>query len=295
MSEENGIQETQTQELAVREDRQIAIARYVTPVGLEGLPDDLEQERWADLLAAAKNYADAQYWIAGDLANFGEAHYGEAYSQFVDVMGYDPGTLTAAMYVARTIRFEERRPELSWSCHQVVAGIKDPEQRKAWLGLAADNKWTREELRTNIRETQGREKKRGKPKGTVQTKKGKVRKQRLSAQDFTKLVNKELEPALKKGIKHCEQFVKSAEKLMADLDKGKTDQSRFEDIAKALTGFGEDLGPLGHTLVATRDMVQAIADYEPEPEPKPKKKAGRPKGVKSKKKAEAQDEQPAAE
>lgn len=268
MSEENGI--------AIRENREVAIARYVTPVGLEGLPDDLEQERWADLLAAAKNYADAQYWIAGDLANFGEAHYGEAYTQFVEVMGYDPGTLTAAMYVARVIPFNERRPELSWSCHQVVAGIKDPEQRKAWLGLAAENKWTREELRTNLRETQGREKKKGAPR---RSKQAKARASKITEKDFVRLANKELEPALNKGIDHCRKFIEAAQGLIDGLDKGTANQESCNALAVVIAGFGEDLGPLGRVLVEARDIVLALATYDPDEAPK----KGRPKGAKTKK------------
>jgi hypothetical protein len=275
-------------EMAVYERPEIAIAQYVTRTGLDGLPDDLPRKRYRQLIEAARTYSDAQYWIAGDLANFGEAHYGEAYAQFVDVLGYDPSTLQAAMRVARSIPFKDRRPELPWSYHQACASLRkcrNPQHpypaevvcafcvetmqmRRAWLEAAVEGEWKREDLRGHLREAVGRENKPGRPakKKKVPTPKG-----------FQKLVDKQLEPALERVTDACDQLVADVRELLGDLGKGKErTQADFARLARDMDRFGARLMPVTQALRHARDIAHAIANYQ-EPAEKPKRKRARSK------------------
>ena len=199
-------------ELALYERPEIVIAQHVTRTGLIDLPEDLSLEHWKQLLGASKTFSDSMYWIAGDLANYGEGHYGEAYAQFVDILGFDENTLKTAMRVARQVPHSIRRPEphVPWSYHQAVSGLRKCqehmypdddcddceatlEMRAAWLQICAEQEWTREVLRERLREAAGRENKRGRP-AKPGSKHKRPKEPAITESDFRKLVNKNLDP-----------------------------------------------------------------------------------------------------
>jgi len=280
-------------ELAQYERPEIAIAQYVTRTGLVDLPEDLPLENWRQLLSASKTFSDSVYWIVGDLANFGERHYGEVYAQFVDILGYAPETLQLAMRVARSIPLADRRPELPWSYHQSIVGLRkcqNPqhpypaevancedckatmEMRNSWLETAVDQKWTRETLRTLLREAAGRENKRGRPAKAG----GKKRKKPAITQaDFKKLVNEDLEPALTKATETSEQFTTDAKQLLDDLGRNRRrSQDDFAGLARQTDELGARLLPLRNALARARGMAGAIASpkLSPIPNARPSRK-----------------------
>ena len=89
------------------------------------------------------------FWV-GDLAEFGEARYGEKYAQAMASTGYALQTVKNAAYVARAIAPERRRDDVSFSHHAEVAPLP-PEEQTAWLQKVVDDDLTRDELRQQIK------------------------------------------------------------------------------------------------------------------------------------------------
>ena len=56
-------------------------------------------------------------WFLGDWINFGEAKFGEKYTQAMNFTKYDYGTLANAAYCCRKYEPKDRRPRLSWRHH----------------------------------------------------------------------------------------------------------------------------------------------------------------------------------
>lgn len=93
------------------------------------------------------------FWI-GDWLNYGEEHYGEKYSQAMDITGLEIGTLQNVCWVSRRIESSRRRESLSFGHHQNVARMDNTQQEK-WLTEAENNKWSvsqmREEITSSVR------------------------------------------------------------------------------------------------------------------------------------------------
>ena len=84
------------------------------------------------------------------MLNAGDAAFGEEFSQVCE------GEVSADMLqryesVARRVPARNRRPNLSWSAHAVVARLPDDEQRMM-LKRAETNGWSSEVLRVKVRE-----------------------------------------------------------------------------------------------------------------------------------------------
>ena len=80
----------------------------------------------------------SKWWI-GDLLNHGDARFGEMFSQVCE------GQVSAALLqqyesVARRVPPENRRPNLSWSCHAAVARLPSASQRRL-LAKAEEYGW----------------------------------------------------------------------------------------------------------------------------------------------------------
>ena len=107
-------------------------------------------EEWGGPLQFAIWCQRASPWWIGDLLNAGDAAFGEEFSQVCE------GEVSADMLqryesVARRVPAQNRRPNLSWSAHAVVARLPDDEQR-VMLKRAETNGWSSEVLRGKVRE-----------------------------------------------------------------------------------------------------------------------------------------------
>ena len=107
-------------------------------------------EEWGGPLQFAIWCQRASPWWIGDLLNAGDAAFGEEFSQVCE------GEVSADMLqryesVARRVPAQNRRPNLSWSAHAVVARLPDDEQR-VMLKRAETNGWSSEVLRVKVRE-----------------------------------------------------------------------------------------------------------------------------------------------
>lgn len=93
-------------------------------------------------------------WLVGDLVlaltaeHDGDLAY--AWQQVASLDLDDRPSLAKSVAVSQRIPLGERRSDLSWSHHEAVAGIADPDERSEWLGAAAVNQWTVRELRTEL-------------------------------------------------------------------------------------------------------------------------------------------------
>lgn len=95
----------------------------------------------------------ASPWWIGDLLNSGDAAFGEAFSQVCE--GYVSGDqLQRYESIARRVPAKNRRENLSWSSHAVVARLSD-EQQRFMLEQAEDRGWTSEDLRKEVRKRFG--------------------------------------------------------------------------------------------------------------------------------------------
>jgi len=121
----------------------------ITGVGLEvtGQPswDEYQDEfiKWS-LIHRASAFA------IGDLLAYGERRWGETYAQVSALTTLSPEYLYNVKYVCEKVPYTRRHEGLSFSHHQAVAAVKDPDQQVAWLEHADKNELTRDELRREI-------------------------------------------------------------------------------------------------------------------------------------------------
>lgn len=123
--------------VAIREPSVVETSEYVemTPTRLI-FSEDTPEEVWFAVLERLQESQRSLMWWIGDALAFGERKYGETYAQAVEATGYKADTVKQAAYVARHVAPEDRQCELTFSHHQVVAGL-EPEDQRRWLEAAA--------------------------------------------------------------------------------------------------------------------------------------------------------------
>jgi hypothetical protein len=112
----------------------------VTPVGLTDVMEcdfEIWQADGQRLLRVEKMLP----WVLGDWINYGEAKWGEKYSQALTDTDYSYSRLTTFSYVCRRIDFSRRRQELSFGHHEVVAPLI-PDTQDVWLQRAVSHRWS---------------------------------------------------------------------------------------------------------------------------------------------------------
>ncbi len=124
------------------------------PLGLT-FHRDIEYGAWERLGKALQYMDSAVHWWIGDWIRYGERRWGEIYSQALEETPFKYDTLRHDVYVAERIDPGRRRPLLTWSHHQEVAGLP-PAVQDRWLDQAEKGHWTRETLRQHIREERAR-------------------------------------------------------------------------------------------------------------------------------------------
>lgn len=114
------------------------------------LNNGLSYEQWENIGQLINRISKSIMWWLGDWLNYGEANYGEKYTQAVDATGRSYQTLANAGYVAKYVETSRRRESLSWSHHAEVASLK-PDEQSDWLDRAEIEGMTSKELRENIK------------------------------------------------------------------------------------------------------------------------------------------------
>jgi N6-adenosine-specific RNA methylase IME4 len=120
-----------------------------TPTSL-ALPDDLSFESWRDIGTVLGQLDRSLQWWMGDWWRYGEHRYGHRAAEALDSR-WAFQTWANAGYVAGVVEPSRRREVLSWSHHAEVAPLARGQQED-WLNRAQTGGWSRNELRTAIRQ-----------------------------------------------------------------------------------------------------------------------------------------------
>jgi|SRR5581483_767347 len=120
----------------------------ITQTGLT-LIGEVTFGEWEQLGAGLSALGDMTKWALGDWLIVGEGLFGEQMAQAAEATGRSPDTLLQYLRVARKVRPSNRRPNLSWTHHQLVAA-KPPEEQVDWLDRAIANRWSVPEMRGAI-------------------------------------------------------------------------------------------------------------------------------------------------
>lgn len=117
----------------------------IRPTGLV-ITRELDYGEWSALGVKLRLLEKAIQFAIGDWLNYGNARYGETYTQAVEETGYSVGSLMNMKFVASRIEPSRRREALSFSHHAEVAGLP-PSEQELWLNAAEHEGWTRQQLR----------------------------------------------------------------------------------------------------------------------------------------------------
>lgn len=107
-------------------------------------------EDWLEFGNKLWTVHNAIQWAIGDWVEYGKTHYGEKYSQALDITRYTEGTLYNFGYVARNIETSRRRENLSWTHHAAVASL-EPDAQDTLLDIAESQQMGRDELRDEVK------------------------------------------------------------------------------------------------------------------------------------------------
>lgn len=114
------------------------------------LPGDLPLEDWCRLGAKILAVSDSSAWWIGDWLIFGQEHYEDRYRRAMRETNLDYQTLRNYAWVARKFAPSRRRDSLTFQHHMEVAGLPENEQEH-WLDFAVRLKWSKNELRKQIK------------------------------------------------------------------------------------------------------------------------------------------------
>ena len=96
-----------------------------------------------------------QWWI-GDWVLYGEKTYGEDDAiQAIDPDEWKVDTVLQYRWVAERVEPVRRNGRLTWSHHREIADLQPAKQSK-WLTLAAEEGWTVERLRRELKQTKAK-------------------------------------------------------------------------------------------------------------------------------------------
>ena len=113
-------------------------------------PNDLDLTEWLKQGHRIGMMGRSAGWWIGDWLRFGNAKYGEKYTQAKKITGYDVQTLMNMVWVASQIDVSRRREDLSWSHHMEVVAEDLPTQERL-LDKAAAERLSVRNLRALIR------------------------------------------------------------------------------------------------------------------------------------------------
>jgi hypothetical protein len=116
-----------------------------------GLPFDA----WVEIGCRIARISNASAWWLGDWVVFGERAYGQRYRAAIDATALDYQTLRNYAWVARHFEPSRRRTGISFQHHAEVAALPEGDQ-ELWLDRAERWRWSRNELRRQLRAAEDR-------------------------------------------------------------------------------------------------------------------------------------------
>lgn len=111
----------------------------------------ISYDEWQQIGVKLKELRGMVHWWIGDWLNYGEAKWGEMYTQVYEETGYTEHTLANDKYIAREFPASRRRDKLTWSHHQAVASLEPVEQDRL-LDIAEAMDLKRDKFRALITE-----------------------------------------------------------------------------------------------------------------------------------------------
>jgi hypothetical protein len=114
------------------------------------LPDDLPLDDWCRIGTKLLAVSDSSAWWIGDWLAFGHDMYPDRYKRAMAETSLDYQTLRNYVWVARAFPPSRRRDVLTFQHHMEVAALPQSEQDH-WLDFATRFKWSRNELRRQVR------------------------------------------------------------------------------------------------------------------------------------------------
>lgn len=134
---------------------EVALNRLVTTTSTSlDFKEEPTFDEWKHILAFKLAMRDSCQWWIGDLLNFGERKYGEAYAQAIEITGNEYKTLANAASVCARFEFSRRRENLSYGHHEAVAYIDHRDGDRLLIQAEREN-WTRQDLRDAVSRLNG--------------------------------------------------------------------------------------------------------------------------------------------
>lgn len=121
----------------------------VLKTGLQIL-GEMTFENWVKIGKSLGRFRHWDSFSIGDWLNYGEAVYGEKYSQGMEVTGLEPETLCNTASVCSKVENSRRRENLPFAHHVEVAKLSAEDQTK-WLDISEKEGLNRKELRASIK------------------------------------------------------------------------------------------------------------------------------------------------
>ena len=112
------------------------------------LPSGVSFKEWMKVGRTLSDMANSTPWWVGDWVNYGEAKYGETYSQGLTLWSCAYQSLANMAYVARQYP-PETRTSLSWTHHRYAASLPLGE-RLGLLERAKEEEWTSRQLQVEV-------------------------------------------------------------------------------------------------------------------------------------------------
>jgi hypothetical protein len=107
-------------------------------------------QEWSVLGCRLAHMSSALTWALGDWLLFGQRHFAGRYRVAVRETNLEYQTLRNYAWVAGRFSPSRRRDALSFQHHAEVAAMTEAEQ-ELWLGRAESERWSRNELRRQVR------------------------------------------------------------------------------------------------------------------------------------------------
>ncbi|MFJ3303890.1 LmbU family transcriptional regulator [Streptomyces sp. NPDC086549] len=114
------------------------------------LPQDFSLAEWKRFGRHLFLISDSSCWWLGDWLIYGQEKYPDRYRQAMKETGLDYKTLRNYSWIARRFPTTERHAKVSFQHHAEVASL-EPSERRMWLERAAQEEWSRNTLRQQLR------------------------------------------------------------------------------------------------------------------------------------------------
>lgn len=124
---------------------------------------DLSFEQWSEIGSKVGQVARTSLFWVGDWINYGQDRWNGGnrfesmpeeqrakYEAAMKLTGLEMDTLQIAAHVARRIPLADRKQELSFSHHRLIARVKDDDKRREWLQKTQRSHLSTRRLRASL-------------------------------------------------------------------------------------------------------------------------------------------------